>query len=201
LDSLFASPSYPLQHQSHWGREGTDRADLATGELAGGEVVTSGSLAMRRTRYASRKHWRSSRLSSAACMAVRRRGSLAVCWSQPWQRQAKCARGPRGQGGQKAEEDGGNGEAEGLRPRRPSTAAMAPVAEKTTRLGFTLARWTAVAEPLNLTPIRSTCLPLGTKYFGRALNRTVPSSTPNGRTQKSTFNIRIVNEGVKLSTF
>jgi hypothetical protein len=31
-------------------------------------------------------------------------------------------------------------------------------------------KWLSVAEPPNLTPFRSTCLPLGTKYFERALN-------------------------------
>jgi hypothetical protein len=85
---------------------------------------------------------------------------------------------------------------EALEAREGLTLPTRPTEDLAERLsGLT------VAEPLNLTPIRSTCLPLGTKYFGRALNRTVPSSTPNGRTQKSTFNIRIVNEGVKLSTF
>jgi hypothetical protein len=79
-------------------------------------------------------------------MAVRRRCSPVVCRSRSWPRQARCARGPRGQGRQKAEEDGGNEEAEGLWPRRLSMAAMVPVAEKTARLGFTLARWTARAS-------------------------------------------------------
>ena len=58
-----------------------------------------------------------------------------------------------------------------------------------------------VAELPNLMPPRSTRLPLDTKYLRKNTNYSVPSGTPEGRTQKSTFFIRITNERIKLTSF
>jgi hypothetical protein len=110
--------------QPHCGRGGVDCADLAAGELAGDKVTTNGFPAKRQTQCASRRRRRSSRLSSMASKAVRRRGSPTVRRLRPWRRQARCARGPRGQGEREIKEkNGGKGKEGALategRARRP----------------------------------------------------------------------------------
>ena len=89
-----------------------DRPALAVGELAGGEVTTSGFPATRRTRCAKNGHWGSSKGSSAARMVEHRRGSLAVRRFRPWQGTGRSARGSRGQGGAHARERKEKGGAE-----------------------------------------------------------------------------------------
>ena len=58
-----------------------------------------------------------------------------------------------------------------------------------------------VVEPPNLMTPMSTCLLLDTKYSRETPNYVVSSSTPQGRTKKSIFFIRITNERIKLTTF
>jgi hypothetical protein len=111
--------------QPHRGRGGANRAGLAAGELADGEVTTSGFPAKRQTQRASQRRRRSSWLSSTAGMAMRRRGSLAVRRSRLWRRQARCVRGPRGQGEREIEEKWREGEEGSSSHGGPNSAAMA----------------------------------------------------------------------------
>jgi hypothetical protein len=98
-----AGQPFPTGQPQRGGR-GADRAGLAAGELAGGEVTTSGFLAKRRTQRASLRHWRSSQVSSTAGMVVHWRGSPAVRRSRPWRRKVRRARGSRAQGGREIKE-------------------------------------------------------------------------------------------------
>jgi hypothetical protein len=112
--------------QPHRGGGGADCTNLAAGELAGGEVTTSGFPAKWRTQRASLRHWRSSRVSSTAGMVVHRRGSPAVRRSRPWRRKVRCARGSRAQGGREIEEKWREGEERSSSHGGPSSVAMAP---------------------------------------------------------------------------
>jgi hypothetical protein len=124
--------------QPHRGEGDADCVVLAAGELAGGEVTTSGFPAERRTHCANLGHRRSSRVTSTAHMAERWRGSLMTRRSWPWRGWVRSARGPRSQGECESTRNWRERREYGSLHGSTSSAAMAPPCQGKAGTGLTV---------------------------------------------------------------
>jgi hypothetical protein len=124
--------------QPHRGEGDADCAVLAAGELAGGEVTTSGFPVERRTHCASLGHRRSSRVTPTARMAERWRGSPTTRRSQPWRGWVRSARGPRSQGECKSTRNWREKREYGSLHGSTNSAAMAPPCQGKAGPGLTV---------------------------------------------------------------
>jgi hypothetical protein len=131
--------------QPHRGGGSADRAVLAAGELAAGEVTSSGFPAERRTHCASLGHRRSSRVTSIARMAGRWRGSPTTRWSRPWRGLVRSARDPRSQDECKNTRNWMERREHGSLPGSTSSTAMAPPCNGKAHPGLTVGKVRAKA--------------------------------------------------------
>jgi hypothetical protein len=116
-----------------------DRADLVVGELSIDMVYPYLLYATSRTHSARTRRRGSTSASSMATMAARRSGLPVLCQPRPWQGEQSCAAALRCQDECEVGESREEEKAEGLWPRRPSTAVMADAEERNAQLGFTSA--------------------------------------------------------------
>jgi hypothetical protein len=124
--------------QPHREKRGADCAVLAAGELAGGEVTTSGFPAERRTHCASLGHRRSSWMTPMARMAERWRGSPTTHRSRSWRGWVQSTRGPRSQGESESTRNWREKREYGSLYGSTSSAAMAPPCQGKAGPGLTV---------------------------------------------------------------